>query len=94
MNLSDKFLVAFIVGWLTLAGIFWYKRMYDMSILWLLIAANVAGLEATSYVHTGMTVTNNFKALVQRDPGTGHMLLVGMQSVWLCLLIHLGIPKR
>ena len=94
MTLSDKFLVAFVVGWLVSSGIFWYKHMYGMSILWLEILGSVAAIEAISYMYTGMTVTNHFKAFVQHDPGMGHFLIVLMILTWFCLMIHFGIPKK
>ena len=90
MSRSDMFLTAFIIGWLALAGMFWYKKLYSMSLLWLGIAALVGIMEAASYMYVGRTVTQLFEDLVRRDPGTGWTLLVGMQVVWAFLLIHLA----
>ena len=91
MGISDKFLVAFIVGWLALAGAFWHKKLYDMALLWLGVAGLVGLMEAASYMHVGRTVTQLFQTMMNNDPGTGWGLLAGMLVVWVLLLIHLAL---
>jgi hypothetical protein len=91
MNLADKYLVAFAINWLALSGIFWYKQMYGMSLLWLSIFLQVCLVEATSFMYTGYTVTQIFEHLVEKDPGTGWLLLAGMLLNWVLLLVHLSI---
>lgn len=91
MSLSDKFLVAFILSWLSTTGIFWYKGMYGMALLWAEIFALVLAMEALCYVYVGHTVTQIFRELIRQDPGTGWGLVFLMSTSWALLMLHFGI---
>lgn len=94
MTLSDKFLVAFVVNWLAVIGIMWYKHMYGMSILWAQILASVLAVETLSYAYTGFTVTQLFREVVRHDPGTGWGLIGLMSMNWAFLMLHFGIGLK
>ena len=93
MNLSDKYLVAFIIMWNILAGAFWWKHMYGFALLWLGIEAQVALFEAMSYVYIHYTVTQTFGHVLKADPWSAVWLAAGMQLAWSLLLIHLMTQK-
>ena len=91
MNLSDKYLVAFILTWLCQTGWFWYRKQYEFASLWLIIFAAVGSLELLSWIRNGRTMTQLMEAYIQQHPVEGLSVLGFMLLNWLLLLIHLGI---
>ncbi len=91
MHLSDKFLVAFIIGWLLLDGAFWLTRLWGWAILWLGIFGMVGMMEAISKIYTNHTITQLFGLYVKSNHLAGGGMLLGMLIVWLLLLIHLAL---